>query len=222
MRKKLTAKTVENLPEAQGRRYEVWDLALPSFGVRIAPSGRKTWFVTCRISGRLRQRKIGTYPALSLLETRELARKFLGDVQRGKYQNDSAPVPTLGDTVPEFIERYLSRFLRSYRDRARGPHCELHAVVRGAFKSNSAVGRKQFRLRRCRRSPGPVGRNRSVSASVTLPPAAHLSGLLTERLQNVCGPRPRSAPAFWPAPHWVRRRCHGTHSNLRQRIARCR
>jgi hypothetical protein len=36
MRKKLTAKTFESLPAAQGGRYEVWDLALPSFGIRVA------------------------------------------------------------------------------------------------------------------------------------------------------------------------------------------
>jgi len=119
MRKKLTAKTIENLPAAQGRRYEVWDLALPSFGIRVARTGRKTWFVTCRIEGRLRRHKIGTHPALSLHEAREQARKFLGDVQRGIFNEPKASAPTLGDTVPEFIERYAKPKNRGWRETQR-------------------------------------------------------------------------------------------------------
>jgi integrase len=119
MRKKLTAKTIENLPEAQGRRYEIWDIALPSFGIRVSPAGRKTWFVTCRIEGRLRRHKIGTYPALSLHEARELALKFLGDVQRGKYNDASESTSTLGETVPEFIERYARPKNRGWQETRR-------------------------------------------------------------------------------------------------------
>src|SRR5262249_5866750 len=103
MRKKLTAKTIESLPAAEGRKYEVWDLALPSFGIRVARTGRKTWFVTCRIEGRLRRHKIGTHPALSLHEARELARKFLGDVQRGKYNDASASTRRNGSRVHRAI-----------------------------------------------------------------------------------------------------------------------
>jgi Arm DNA-binding domain len=119
MRKKLTAKTIESLPAAQGRRYEVWDIALPSFGIRVARTGRKTWFVTCRIQGTLRRHKIGTHPALSLHDARELARKFPGDVQRGKYDRAGASTNTLGETVPVFIERYARPKNRGWEETQR-------------------------------------------------------------------------------------------------------
>jgi len=36
MRKKLTAKTVEDL-KPQSKRYEIKDLSLPGFGIRVSP-----------------------------------------------------------------------------------------------------------------------------------------------------------------------------------------
>ena len=48
MRKKLTAKFVEN-GRCQGpRRLEVYDLSLPAFGLRVSYSGVKTWFCVKR------------------------------------------------------------------------------------------------------------------------------------------------------------------------------
>jgi len=32
---------------------DVWDTVLQCFGVRVSPSGRKTWFVIVRVDGRL-------------------------------------------------------------------------------------------------------------------------------------------------------------------------
>jgi integrase len=119
MRKKLTAKSIDSFPPALARRYEVWDQTLPSFGVRISHTGRKTWFVSCRTSGRLKRHTIGTYPALSLSDAREVARKIIGDIQRGAYEAPTAGAPTLGETIPEFISRYAKPKNRGWRETNR-------------------------------------------------------------------------------------------------------
>jgi hypothetical protein len=51
MRKNLTAKLIENLQPHTDRRYEVRDLLLPGFGVRVSVNGGKSWFAVARING---------------------------------------------------------------------------------------------------------------------------------------------------------------------------
>ena len=73
-RHNLTARFIDSIkPPAEGRT-EYWDANTPGFGLRVAPSGRKTWVVMYRAGGRLRRLSLGTYPALSLRSAREVVR----------------------------------------------------------------------------------------------------------------------------------------------------
>jgi integrase len=121
MRKTLTAKSIDSFPPALARRYEVWDQTLPSFGIRISHTGRKTWFVSCRTCGHLKRHTIGTYPALSLSDAREIARKIIGDIQRGAYgaPTEKSGAPTVSETIPEFISRYAKPKNRGWRETER-------------------------------------------------------------------------------------------------------
>ncbi len=83
-RHNLTARFIDSIkPLAEGR-IEYWDASTPGFGLRVAPSGRKTWVVMYRAGGRLRRLSLGTYPALSLGSAREAAKDALRDVAKGK------------------------------------------------------------------------------------------------------------------------------------------
>ncbi|WP_137390945.1 tyrosine-type recombinase/integrase [Rhodoligotrophos defluvii] len=111
MRKKLTPKTIEALPPAKGKRYEVWDELLPGFIVRVSSKGRKTWHLCARINKRRRRIKIGDYPILTLGEAREKARSIMRAAQLGRYvekaeTEDESGASTLGELVPQFIEFY--------------------------------------------------------------------------------------------------------------------
>ena len=55
----------------------------PSLGLRVAPSGRKTWFVMYRAHGRLRRYTLGTYPAMSLADARQRATDARHSVAHG-------------------------------------------------------------------------------------------------------------------------------------------
>jgi integrase len=65
---------------------DVWDAAVPGFGVRVAPSGRKTFVLMARFNGRKNptRRAIGTYGIVSLASARGRAREWLGLVSEGK------------------------------------------------------------------------------------------------------------------------------------------
>ena len=75
--------------------------------MRVSPGGRKTWFVTLRTDDRQKRVPIGTYPAISLGEARDEARKIIRDAQLGLLTDSAkSPALTLGHTVPLFIQLY--------------------------------------------------------------------------------------------------------------------
>jgi integrase len=119
MRKTLTAKLIENFQPHIERRYEVRDLLLPGFGVRVSVNGKKSWFAVGRVGGRQVRHTIGTYPTITLGEAREAARHILKDIQLGLYAPvkaapDLAP-PTLGQIINLFIEIYAKPKNRGWK-----------------------------------------------------------------------------------------------------------
>lgn len=64
-------------------RYDLFDAQLRGFGVRVAPSGTKTWHVMRRVNGRMTRRTLGRYPALSLADARVNAQPSLATMARG-------------------------------------------------------------------------------------------------------------------------------------------
>ena len=118
MRKKLTAKTVEALVCTSPKRIQVWDVALLSFGIRVSPNGHKSWFCSARVDGRQRRITIGPYPRLSLSDAREAARKIMTNARHGTVAQPENDI-TLGEVVPQFIERYAKPKNRNWRESER-------------------------------------------------------------------------------------------------------
>ncbi|WP_027834871.1 tyrosine-type recombinase/integrase [Maritalea myrionectae] len=111
MRKKLTTKTIDALPAAVGKRYEVRDELLTGFMVRVSSVGKKVFYLNTRINGRARRIKIGDYPLMSLAEARQKAQSILRDISLGAFENSAAgsperSAPVLKDVIDQFIERY--------------------------------------------------------------------------------------------------------------------
>lgn len=120
MKRKLSPKLVEHVKTPGPKRLDVWDTVLQCFGVRVSPSGRKTWFVIARVDGHQKRITIGTYPAISLAEARNEARKIIRDAQLGVLSHAQEPPPlTLGDTVPLFIELYAKPKNRGWKESER-------------------------------------------------------------------------------------------------------
>ena len=117
MRKKLSPKLVEHLKAPSPKRMDVWDTVLQCFGMRVSPSGRKSWFVMVRVNGHQKRATIGTYPAVSLAEARSEARKIIRDAQLGVLSKSrEPPALTLGETVPLFIQLYAKPKNRGWKE----------------------------------------------------------------------------------------------------------
>lgn len=120
MRKKLTTKTIDALPPAKGKRYEVRDTVLPGLHIRVSAKGGKVWYLATRVEGRMRRIKLGAYPVVSLSDARQRAQGILRDIALGTYAESvpgspEATTPTLGDIIPQFIDRHAKRHTKDWK-----------------------------------------------------------------------------------------------------------
>jgi integrase len=120
MKRKLTTKFIDSLPPATDKRYEARDTLIPGLHLRVSATGGKVWNLSTRVDRRNRRIKIGTYPALSLSDARERARDVLRDIDIGTFEKGNAgspeaPVPTLGEVIPQFIELHAKPRNRDWK-----------------------------------------------------------------------------------------------------------
>ena len=105
--KSLSAKSVEKL-KPRAERYDVFDAALRGFGLRVAPTGTKSWFVMRRVNGRMIRRTIGRYPDLSLGQARKQSADVLEAMGNGVHPAANQAL-TFAAAVEEWLDRDQSR-----------------------------------------------------------------------------------------------------------------
>lgn len=81
---KMTSRTVPTLPRPHSAQVDYFDSSLPGFGLRVSPSGRRSYTLLYRHLGRLRRLTLGQHPALALADARDLAKKALVELAQGK------------------------------------------------------------------------------------------------------------------------------------------
>src|SRR6185437_1949329 len=122
--RRLTPKTIDALPPAQGKRYEVRDTLLPGLHLRVSASGSKVFYLSKRVDHRMRRIKVGAWPVLSLKDAREKAREILRSIELGEFDQDEpeeeeAHSLTLAEVIPQFIELYAKLRTRDWKGSER-------------------------------------------------------------------------------------------------------
>ncbi|MBO6676588.1 MAG: tyrosine-type recombinase/integrase [Rhizobiales bacterium] len=124
MKRRLTPKTINALPPATGKRYEVRDALLPGLHLRVSATGGKVFYLSTRVHGHMKRIKIGSWPVLTLHDAREKARTLLRSIELGRYV-EKAPyeaeqrTKTLGEIVPEFISLYAKQHTKDWKGTER-------------------------------------------------------------------------------------------------------
>ena len=62
---KLTDRQIKNLKPKKDR-YEVWEGN--GFGIRVFPTGKKSWVYMYRVEGKVKRITFGSYPKMSVAE----------------------------------------------------------------------------------------------------------------------------------------------------------
>jgi integrase len=103
---KLTKRTVDAL-EPEAKDYFVWDTLIAGFGVRIMPSGAKTYQAQYRKGGRTRRISLGRHGTLTVEQARLLAKEVLGDVAKGENPAEDIAQHRKAPTVAALCERFF-------------------------------------------------------------------------------------------------------------------
>jgi integrase len=107
---KLTKRLIDATAPSGAGDVFVWDDELPGFGVRIKPSGAKSFVIQYRNSnGRSRRLTIGRYGVLTPDEGRAEARQQLSDVARGKDPAEIRKKDRQSLTVAQLCRDYLDK-----------------------------------------------------------------------------------------------------------------
>ncbi len=134
---KLTKKMVDSFTYKGG--WDVrWDTAIPGFGVRLYPGGKKTYVLSYRNKGRKRLMKIEQCNKITLDQARAKARRHLGELadkvdplEKKKIEN---PKRSVESVFRDYLNKYAKPKNRSWRETER------------IFKADvlPAIGKKQI------------------------------------------------------------------------------
>ena len=100
---RFTDAYIRNLKPSDAR-YDVFDANLAGFGLRVSPSGTKSWIVLSRNLNRKTRATLGRYPQLSLADARQRAMTSLQMMADGEFNREKS-----FDTFEQALEEWYSK-----------------------------------------------------------------------------------------------------------------
>ena len=102
---KLTKRTVD-ATEPQATEFFIWDESIPGFGVRVMPSGRKSFVVQYRAGRRPRRMSLGPSTVLTCDQARTRAITIIAAVKNGEDPAADRAAKRNAATVSDLAERF--------------------------------------------------------------------------------------------------------------------
>lgn len=167
--KRLTKRSVEALKPGEGD-YFVWDTELRGFGVKITPTGKRSYVIQYRLGGRrgrTRRVTLGAHGNITTEQARIDAKRQLGMVFTGedpsKDKDLARTAPTFGKVLEQFLVEHVDTKLKprtaeEYRRLAR-----LHLNQNLRSKLFHEVNRKDVSELHFRMHQSPQAANRALA-----------------------------------------------------------
>ena len=105
---KLTKRTVEAL-KIEAKDYFVWDNQIAGFGLRVMPSGAKTYQAQYRKGGRTRRVSLGRHGKITTDQARKLAQEVMGSVAKGDNPAEEISQHRRAPTVAALCDRFFEQ-----------------------------------------------------------------------------------------------------------------
>jgi hypothetical protein len=123
---KLTDAKIKGL-KADAKRYIEWDDGLSGLGVRVSPTGKRSFIFMYRYQGTSRMMTLGTYPRLTLADARYKAsqakEKVCKEIDPGLEQTKKriaeGEAYTIKNLVDEYLEKHARQKKKSWREDER-------------------------------------------------------------------------------------------------------
>jgi len=143
---KLTKKSIDTAEyEGTGTsRHVLWDDALAGFGVRVYPTGRKSFVLSYRNADRRKRlMTLGQYGVMTLTQARQLARERLVDILRGEDPVGARREVSASLTLEQLLDAFTEHAREHFKTWKEGEryfrvdviprwgHLKAHAFGRG-------------------------------------------------------------------------------------------
>jgi len=128
---KLNKTNIEKLTATDGRAI-VWDEAITGYGVRVMPTGSKTFFYQGRLGRELIRVTIGKYPAKNPEQARKDAQTIAGQIANGtdpRPEKQEAAAATFGDLLNAYADLLDSQGKKS----AKPVRLQIEKNIKKAF-----------------------------------------------------------------------------------------
>ncbi|MDX2287918.1 MAG: integrase arm-type DNA-binding domain-containing protein [Hyphomicrobiaceae bacterium] len=109
---RLTDIAIKRAKPPENGQAEIWDSAIPGFGVRITSKGARSFVLLFRYQGHPRRWTLGRYPALKLADARKMADEALTKLEAGKdpQVEEAAEAATMfAATLDTFFTTYCDQ-----------------------------------------------------------------------------------------------------------------
>jgi integrase len=118
---------------SNNKKHIVWDDALPSFGCRIYPSGKKAFVFAYRYAGRKRLMVLGRYGLLTVDQARKKAKKLGVAVSDGVDPMQLKREELHGNTVSDLCEYYLEQHAKKKKKSWKEDQRRIQRYVKPAL-----------------------------------------------------------------------------------------
>ncbi|MAL77242.1 MAG: integrase [Rhodospirillaceae bacterium] len=108
---RLSKRVVDALAPTE-KDYFLWDDEIKGLGLRVWPSGRKTYLIQYRDSGaRTRRKGLGQHGIVTAEEARKEARELLAAVARGENPSQDSKDKRVALSVAHLCDRFLAEYM---------------------------------------------------------------------------------------------------------------
>ena len=118
-RRKLTDAAIARL-RPRAREYTVWDRTLPGLGVRVRPTGGKSWVLLEETAGRTKRVSLGPVSTMTVAEARRACHERRARPETLKTPEPAPPVPLFRDFVEDAWKKaHFDRYKPSTKKKVR-------------------------------------------------------------------------------------------------------
>lgn len=112
---RLTKSRIDKLKPEPDRESFAWCTDPRRFGVRVSPTGRKTFLIQYGRDGRTRRYSIGTFGRLTVDQARSIAKELFAEIASGGDPSGDRKARRKASTVSELADRYLDEHARQHK-----------------------------------------------------------------------------------------------------------
>ena len=170
-----------------GNFYALWDSELSGFGLRVTPSGGKSFVVSYRLKGRKRMMSLGRYGVMTIDAARKVARERLVEVVKGIDPLEEKITARQSMKVKELCSVFLEKYSKIHKKTWKEDERRINSRIIPKFGNKRIEDLKRNHVIEYHQEIGRMFRyesNRIITLISTIYEKAREWGLIEENHPN--------------------------------------